>query len=111
MPTPNLEPPTLSEVIRRLDELRGDVREMGGRFVSTELYLVDKQVHDREMKELRERQTAAEKEADLREKDAAERDKRVNEQASTNRRFLIGIVASPFASALIAWIISGGLRQ
>jgi predicted O-linked N-acetylglucosamine transferase (SPINDLY family) len=103
LPQSNLDPPTLSEVIRRLDELRTDVRDMGGRFVSTEIYLLDKQVHDREAKEMRAKQVELEKEAD-------DREKRVQDQAATNRRFLIGIVASPFASALIAWIIAGGFR-
>jgi hypothetical protein len=101
--TPNLDPPTLSEVIRRLDELRTDVRDMGGRFVAADIYLVDKQVHDREAKEMRAKLVELEKEAD-------EREKRSQDQAATNRRFLIGLVASPFASALIAWIIAGGFR-
>jgi hypothetical protein len=101
--TSSLEPPTLSEVIRRLDELKTDVKDLGGRVVSTDLYVAEKQQHDREMKELRERITTVEQESD-------EREKRSQDQASKNRQFLIGLIVSPFASALIAWIIAGGIR-
>lgn len=109
-----LEPPNLSEVIRRLDELREDIKEFGGKFVSTEIYMIDKQAADRDAKDARDRIRAIEQASDAADKkaitDQAAKDIRTQEQAATNRKFLIGMVASPFASALVAWIISGGLR-
>lgn len=110
-----LEPPNLSEVIRRLDELRQDLKAFGGRFVSTEIYMLDKQVYDREAKERNDRITGVEKEIaandKLRTQEREAKDQKIQDQAATNRKFLIGIVISPFASAAIAWILTGGMTR
>lgn len=109
-----LEPPNLSEVIRRLDELREDLKGLGGKFVSAEIYMIDKQAADRDMREAHDRIRAIQQASDAADKkaitDQSAKDVRAQEQAATNRKFLIGIAVSPFASAVVAWIISGGLR-
>jgi len=110
-----LEPPNLSEVIRRLDQLSLDLKEYSGRFVSTEIYMLDKQAHDREAAARGERITVVESamatfiRQNGDEQDA--REIRSQTQGSQNRAIWIVLVVSPIVSAVLAWIINGGLHS
>jgi archaellum component FlaC len=125
MPT-ELEPPTLSEVIRRLDDLKTDVKDYAGKTVSTEIYLADKGVHDREMKELKLEVKDLENDLDTAKKELAkeiaanakalkeqiDKNRQIEEDAKSRTRLLwLGIIATAVVGAVVTFIVNGGLAH
>jgi hypothetical protein len=121
-----LEPPTLSEVIRRLDDLKGDVKDYAGKTVSTEIYLADKIVHDREIKELKlelkdqenaldaaRKELASEISANAKTlKEQIDKNRQIEDDAKSRTRLLwLGIVATAVVGAVVTFVVNGGLAH
>jgi hypothetical protein len=115
----NLEPPTISEVIRRLDDLKSDVHDLGKRVVSSEIYAIDKANLDKEIADLRAQvvaETAAREAARLASKseidlvrqkheaDEKARDKEIDDARKESKRLRIQF-GTAAAIAVLGWAL------
>lgn len=114
MANQQLDPPTLSEIARRLDDMREDLRSYASATVPLAVYQADNMARDREAKEMKADIAALQVKLD------EERNQRLNaeadsrrdrESASSSKRLMwTGIIASPIAAALVAYLTSGGFH-
>jgi hypothetical protein len=98
-----LEPPTLSEIARRLDEMRDDLRAYASSTVPLAVYQADNIARDREAKEMKADISALQVKVD------EERTKR-DAAESSKRLMWITIIATPIAVLLINFVASGGIH-
>ncbi|WP_022886351.1 hypothetical protein [Glaciibacter superstes] len=95
--------PTPWELMRGLKRVEDAVGAIGGKVVSVELYAADKARTDSRLRDI---------EQGLKEAAQASRaeENRSEDQKARNRWLLIGLIASPFVSAIAIFIIQGGLQ-
>jgi len=89
--------------MRGLTRVEEAIHQLTGKVVSLDVYNADR---DRMNSRLRDLETG------VREAKAAETaaDNRADEQRSRNRWTIIAIVASPFVSAIVIFIVQGGFQ-
>jgi anti-sigma factor RsiW len=110
-----LEPPNLSEVIRRLDDMKADLRGYASTSLNVSVYQADNVARDREMKEVKADHAALEAKFDAAQEarrvadaDAA----RARETAASSKRLMwLSIGASPLAILVVNWLANGGLAH
>lgn len=112
---PELEPPTLSEVVRRIDNLSADIKEYAKDSVSALIYQNDNIARDREMRDVKAdmAKVQAELDAEIKSRLNSENETRKErENAGSSKRLMwISIFATPIAVLLINWVANGGLSH
>jgi hypothetical protein len=115
VPNQQLEPPTLSEIARRLDEMREDLRSYAKEAVALTVYQADNIARDREAKEMKADIAALQVKVETEHNDRVEAEAvaaRAREEArSRNVLMWVTIFATPAVTLLVTWIASGGLAH
>jgi len=94
--------PTPWELMRGLSRVEEAIHQLGGKVVSLDLYTADQVRVSSRLRDL---------ETGIREAKAAETaaDNRADDQRARNRWLIIGMVAGPFVSTIVVFIVQGGL--
>ena len=115
MPNQQLEPPNLSEIARRLDEMREDLRSYAREAVALSVYQSDNIARDREAKDMKADIAALQVKVETEHNDrlAAEAAAATarEEYSSRSRLMWITIFATPAVTLLVTWLASGGLAH
>lgn len=115
MANQQLEPPNLSEIARRLDEMREDLRSYAKEAVSASVYQADNIARDREAKEMKADIAALQVKVETEHNDRlaaqGEASKARDDARSRTVLMWVTIFATPAVTLLITWIASGGLTH
>jgi hypothetical protein len=95
--------PTPWELMRGLTRVEEAIRQFTGKVVSLDVYNADKERMNSRLRDL-ETEARAAKAAET----AA--DNRAEDQRSRNRWTIIALIASPFVSAIVIFIVQGGFQ-
>ncbi|WP_069625319.1 hypothetical protein [Streptomyces niveus] len=107
------EDPTLGEVMRRLEDVRADLkedfRELGTRLdskVSMERYSLEQQARDEALRQIVERVKAIESARDQEDRDRREAEQKAADRRAADRRILFSALIAPVLMLLLTLYLS-----
>lgn len=97
------------ELMRAIQLLRDDFKDLTSRYVPMDLYVRDRKEHSEDIAELRGENRDRKKEAEDAKRALEQARQREEDQKAKTRLMVLGLVLGPVVAAFAAWMLNGGL--
>ena len=101
--------PTGWELMRGLKRVEDAIHESYGNFVSVALFSAAQVREDERHTATVDHMADVRKDVELVKRDALATERRLEEQRTRNRQFVIALIATPVVGAVIVWLLNGGI--